>query len=316
MDGSYMKKICLFLGTISLFFVLSGCSFVLGREADPVNVYKSYIDTQSENTDSQDTAEYISSTRTGSVFSIASTYYLQQGGQRIKYVYYSSGIILNAEGYILSVASSVAQIDGTSPSSTYAILSSVYNDDTEYKITLVDSDESSGLALFRFYDNFYYKDAKGDQQKGFQFIAEFSGKEVYTGDSCWAVGNSLGDIFDDANNLSITGGVIAQSTADEQLFALSYNGVNYSYMIATAPVCPEMSGGALFDRNGYLIGMFASKIVSTDDSNSFVGGFEYLSKMALFYKTDILIDYVNHLSENLQTVIPMTIAKIPAAAEV
>ena len=62
--------------------------------------------------------------------------------------------------------------------------------------------------------------------------------------------------------------------------------------------------------------MFASKIVSTDDSNSFVGGFEYLSKMALFYKTDILIDYVNHLSENSQTVIPMTIAKIPAAAEV
>ena len=74
-------------------------------------------------------------------------------------------------------------------------------------------------------------------------------------------------------------------------------------MQTTVPTTPKMLGCGLFDENGYVIGMFSSKIVS--ESN---GSQNYLDRSSLFYKTDIIQDYINNVSQELQTVIRYSVA--------
>lgn len=306
-----MKKLSAILIVPCLFLLLNGCSSLFVREQEARDIVKNYIQTSLSDGANITSAEYIASEQSGCVVSIASTYYITQNGKRQKFVFHTSGIVINSEGYILTSSETAASIDGVSPSSITATLAPVYNDDSAYRLVETDRDEDCGLALFRFYDSFYRKTESGEKVKGLQFNAEFSSVDVNTGDRCWAAGNSLGDIFENTAELSVTGGTVADNAADSGIFSLSMNGKNYEYMIATAPICPEMLGGALFDKNGYLIGMAASKIVSSDENQY---SYEYLNELALFYKTDILIDYVDTVSESLQTVIPLTVASISEEA--
>lgn len=107
----------------------------------------------------------------------------------------------------------------------------------------------------------------------------------------------------------MTRGIVSDAAADGDIFDLTYNNENYNYLLAAVPATPEMQGGGLFDKNGYVIGLFASKVVSEKN-----GSYEYLSKSSLFYKTDIMIKYVNDVSEKLQAVIPLSVAQKEAVA--
>ena len=306
-----MRKLCAAFMALSTFFIFCGCAY-FSREASPQNIYKSYIAVGDPDGVYDSPSEYISETQSGAVVSIVATYYVYSGGTRERRNVYSSGIVLNAEGYILTTASaSVIQVDSTEyeAASIRAVLAPVYEDDTLYTIKEVDRDEESGLALYRFYDDFYYPNEEGATETGLQFTATLSTESVSVGDSCWLVGNNLGDVFGVSYDLNMLGGIVSDAATDGNIFDLTYNNENYNYLLAAVPATPEMQGGGLFDKNGYIIGLFASKVVSETN-----GSYEYLSKSSLFYKTDIMIEYVNDVSEKLQTVIPLSVAQKEAVA--
>ena len=300
-----MKKFTVAAMAALIVFTCCGCSF-LTREASPQSIVKEYIDVSDSGDAYESAARYIAEERSGAIVSILSTYYITSGGRTEKQTVSSSGIVLNSDGYILTSASvGTAQVSGQeySASKVSAVLAPVYRDDSLYTLREIDSDSESGLALYKFYDNFYYTDESGVQKDGLQFTAQLSENEVKTGDSCWAVGNSLGDLFSEAYDLTITGGIVSDEATDTNIFSLTYNEKQYSFMQTTVPTTPEMLGSGLFDENGYLIGMFSSKIVS--ESN---GSQNYLDRSSLFYKTDIIQDYINSVSQELQTVIRYSVA--------
>ena len=307
-----MKKLLVALSAVSIIFFMTGCAYFV-REPSAQNIVKAYIEKSESGSDYESPSNYIGSVSAGAIISIVSSCYIYSGGYYEEYTNYSSGIVLNADGYILtsaSVASVTTASAQYSASLVVGVLAPVYDDNTRYTLKEVDRDEQSGLAIYRFYDRFYYTDQAGVRQSGLQFTVHLSAVDVTTGSDCWAVGNSLGDLFSDPSSQTITGGIVSDCETDQDVFPLVYNGVSYSFMQTTVPTTPEMIGGGLFDKNGYLIGMFNSKIISETDGN-----YQYLEKSSLFYKTDILIDYVNTVSERLQTVIRLSVAsKTPEEA--
>lgn len=61
-------------------------------------------------------------------------------------------------------------------SSVYAVLADSFNDSTKYKLNLVSYDSNIGLAIFKFYDNFYYypEGNKSTSKPGFQFYSKLA----------------------------------------------------------------------------------------------------------------------------------------------
>ncbi len=308
-----MKRLLASAALFSFLFGFGGCALFM-KEAASRDIVKPYI-LSGESDDGVTAASpslYIGEMCAGAVVSIVSSCYVRDGRQTLQYENYYSGIVLNDDGYVLTVSavgSVSVEEEVFEASSVCAKLAPVYEDDTKYTLKEVDVDEESGLALYRFYDRFSYMDGDGERRSGLQFTATLSSEDVATGNRCWAVGNCLGDLFTGSGDLTMTGGVISDSATDENIFSLKLGDVPYSYLQATVPTTPEMTGGALFDENGYVIGMAASKIVSESG-----GAYQYLDKSALFYKTDILADYVNTVSEKLQTVIRLSVAEIAEEA--
>ena len=64
-----------------------------------------------------------------------------------------------------------------------------------------------------------------------------------------------------------------------------------------------MCGGGVFDENGYLLGIVASKLVSET-----ANGISYLTKMSLMLESSWIADYLNFVSERNKIEIPYTIA--------
>lgn len=308
-----MKKLALTAVAALMAFTCCGCSYYL-REPSARDIVKPYIlVSDTDSSEYENAAAFLAAECSGAVVSVVSTYYVSVNGRTERQTVYSSGIVLNSDGYILtseSVAMTQAGNNTYESSSVQAVLAPVYEDDTAYSLEEVDRDDESGLALYKFYDNFYYTDASGERQDGLQFTAHLSGNDVAIGEDCWAIGNSLGDLFTDAYDLTIVGGIVSDDATDPDIFSLSYNDKQYDFMQTTIPTTPEMLGGGLFDENGYLIGMFCSKIVSETGGEQ-----NYLDKSSLFYKTDIIQDYVNDVSEEKQTVIRLHVAVDSDASE-
>ena len=299
------KKSAAVAAALSLLLVFSGCSY-FDRETAPRDVRKEYFDIGSA-VDYASPSEYIAATQAGAVVSIVASCYVSSGSfSYTEVTEHTSGVILNNDGYVLTTTATTGipvESDLYRATSVYAVLAPVYDDDTLYRLDEVAYDLDSGLAIYKFYDNFSYTDANGESRDGFQFTAELSDEPVNIGIDCWAVGNSLGDLFEGAYELTMTSGVVSDDATDREIFPLSYNGTEYDFIQTTIPTTPEMAGGALFDENGYMVGLFASRIVSESGNSA-----EYLDKCSLFYKTDIIQAYVNHVSETLETVITLSVA--------
>lgn len=305
-----MKKIFYFVCILGLSVVLSSCSFYIVRPA-PKSVYKDFIeqtvdaDTEfMEKIASGQSACVVTILSTGSVTAVHETYLMTKA---------YSGIILNDDGYVLTTDQAYTfEISDNGKTyagkaiETYAVLSDVYNDQTHYKLNYIDHDEDSGLALFQFYDHFYYyTDSENSQsQKGFQYTAKFAQEELSVGASCVAVGNSLANILvsNPKNhssfkniNLTATLGVLADTHVDVSKPVVFENKEYYPSVI-TSPINPEMIGGAVFNNSGEIMGIIFRKAAYGVSGSS-----EYLKRLSFIQCFDLIDSYIKKV-ESTQSI--------------
>lgn len=232
-----------------------------------------------------------------------------------------SGILLNNEGFILT-SWQVCNFDVTDGgktysgemTQTYAVLADLYGDDTHYSLTLIDEDEGAGLALFQLKTKFSYKIEQGGTKEGFPFVPKFSPYAPQTGNQCYAIGNSLGELL--VNNtffhtsyqnlkLSVTKGIVSRSEIPQDTLPPYTLGSEQCLPTTiSAPVSPEMVGGGVFDENGYLMGLVTSKLLSESEGETTM-----MTRMSLLLPGSWLMHYIDTVSEQKEIVIPYTYAK-------
>ena len=99
-------------------------------------------------------------------------------------------------------------------------------------------------------------------------------------------------------------GITAGVVSDPEMTVLdgvTYQGTAYRFIQSTAAMNTTMLGGALYDRNGYIIGIIASKVYS-DKTYS-----EY-HKVGLSLPAACAVDYIDATADKLKTVIEYNIA--------
>ena len=312
-----MKKFIVIIFTFLLLFNVSSCAFIgYQQEIAPQNIYKDYV--SNKETDDQN-LNFESNICIGSnsILTVISCTNLRLNGEYTSVINIYSGVIINSEGYLLTTvqAALLDVFDGDetirkSTNEVYAILPDIYQDETQYKLKLIDYDSEAGLALYCFYDHFYYytDSEKSSAVEGFQFYSTFSGNKVSIGDACAAVGNSLGNILngeiENRNSISyiqttITSGYISDDSADPEIFETYEESDGSQYFIISAPTNIDMIGGGVFDKSGYLIGIIASKIVSSQERNAS----QYLSRVSLAYSSKHVMNFIDRTSTKISKVI-------------
>lgn len=284
----------------------SACSLLRG--SGPSVVYQSYI----ELPQSSDEDAAAASVAGASVVTVLSGFTSSSGV--IEYSHFS-GIILNAEGYVLTCSAAAARSDGASCQVAYAVLPEIYGDSTRYRLRLVGADSSAGLAVFSFQDTFYhYTDAgQSAYAEGFQLYAALREAPVAMGETCLAVGNSLGDIFNADHSLASAANYIQQTVTrgnicaldDPDFGAVSFQDREYRYFAVSSPVSAEMLGGGLFDANGYLIGIPVHKLYLNDLSGRTT---DSVARFSFVCDVSLICDFVDSVSEQNKQIIPLTIA--------
>ena len=302
---------CIFLST-----AFCACSWFFENRA-PVDVYLPYLDGADA---AASGAQYVAAAQQADVVTVIATYPVRTD-IATSYTQVYSGVIINKEGYVLttSAAASLEYKSGAYASATriVAVLSDVYGNDEQYLLKLIDHDSALGVALFVFYDTFYtYTDpSQSNAEEGFCHYAALSAVPPEIGDACVAVGNATGAVNSDASGLigvqyvqqAVTQGVVsAAGSADEEAESVSYGGTVYPYLYSSASVTPAMLGGALFDANGYLIGMLSDKVTDGSSDES------YLRRFSASLPANFLSAYLDAVSEQTQTVIPYTLATAQA----
>ena len=304
-----MKRIgIIFIGvflTVTLVLV-SGC---YGSDLQPKDIYKKHIALASSSEKYENSyTEYIANEKSGAVITVYSAFEYRNNKGSHSYTETSvSGIILNNDGYILTSGNAVRSFAADQASSlqyieasSYQImLNPIYEDEKYYRAKLIDYDETLNIAVLKFFDNFfYYTDTDNERaEKGFQFKAEFydARDSLKTGDHCAFVGDALG------MGVAITAGVIS-SNKMSVLGGIVFNNTEYFYIQSSAALNSEMLGGALYDKNGYIIGMASTKVSSDTDNTTF-------NKVGLALPSACVIDYINTLADDLQLVIEFTVAE-------
>lgn len=303
------KRIIFFTLTVLLAIsMLCGCS-LLSPNSSPKIVYKSYIDV----TDAASAQSGLFTECAGSVVTVISEFRFNDSARHYRYL---SGVIIDREGYLLTASEAAYDDKFLEANAVYAVLSDIYDDTTRYELKLVDYDRDLDLAIFRFVDEFHYytnaqKTASAD---GFQFFASFSGIAPKTGEVCFAVGNNLGD-YNSSSSLSslylqqaVMSGIISSASADtDVLEPAKFGEKEYSYLLTSASVSDEMIGGALFDQNGYLLGLLSYKLYDSSQSGTAT---EPLTRISLASPISLLCDYIDAVSAEYKTVIPYTLASI------
>ena len=316
------KKICLSIGfvfLISVGLLFGGCWMIDAQ--DPVDVYLDYLDTESAADNEENAAEYVARKQQAAVVSVIATYNLRTD-YASSYTQVYSGVIIDRDGYVLTT-SSVAYFEYSTghyiqPSTVYAVLSDVYDNDARYRLMYVDHDTQAGLAIYSFRDNFYhYADqAKQELVPGFQIWANFLMNGVSVGATCVAVGNAVGALnsnFGNANMItyvqqSVTQGIVSSIDAQQAVPDVSYAGKTFPLLLFSAPANENMYGGALFDENGYLIGLVRGQL--TDGSASEI----CLERVSAALPASLLAVYIDSVSEQLQRVIPYTVVSSDAGS--
>lgn len=311
-----MKKFLLSVGLAAVFavsFLTVGCNWMY-NVAEPVDVCLEYLDAAAD-PQSDSAAEYVAKTRQAAVVSVIATYNLRTDyGTTYTQVY--SGVIIDKEGYVLtsSVVANFEYSDGhyIRPSSVRAVLSDVYDDGSKYALDLVNYDSDAGLALYSFHDNFYhYTDSSASETtEGFQVWAGFSLQEASVGQTCILIGNAVGALnsnFNGYNGISyvqqsVTQGVVSSTDVQDAAADIEYNGASYARFLFSAPSNENMYGGALFDENGYMIGLVQGQL--TDGSSEEI----CLVRVSAALPASLVAAYIDTVSEQEQTVIPYTVA--------
>ena len=151
-----MKRFAAILLVAASVLLLAGCSFSLYRREDESrDIYKKYIEVGTD--DSASYTEKVAAEAGAAVVSVIAHTIVRTNRGTATVAQVFSGVIINADGYVLSTSNAayLSVTDGNhvysnEVMSAYAVLPEVYDDDSHYKLTLIDYDTDVGLALFRF----------------------------------------------------------------------------------------------------------------------------------------------------------------------
>ena len=118
------------------------------------------------------------------------------------------------------------------------------------------------------------------------------------------MGNILNGEIENRNSISyiqttITSGYISDDSADPEIFETYEESDGSQYFIISAPTNIDMIGGGVFDESGYLIGIIASKIVSSQERNAS----QYLSRVSLAYSSKHVMNFIDRTSTKISKVI-------------
>lgn len=147
-----------------------------------------------------------------------------------------SGIIISADGYILTNAHVVKGAE--------AIKVVLYNEQ-EYDARLIGSDEQTDIAVLKIEESNLTPAELGDSA------------EIEVGETVYAIGNPGGIALQSSFTDGIVSGLNRIITTEDSSYAMTVIQTN-------AAINPGNSGGALVNEYGQVIGITSSKLVSTD----------------------------------------------------
>lgn len=153
-----------------------------------------------------------------------------------------TGIIMTADGYIITNAHVVSTTVGTATEKATNILV-VLSDSTEYKATIIGCDSKTDLAVIKIEEN--------------NLIPAEFGKsdELEVGELAIAIGNPLG--FELSS--TVTGGMISALNRD-----ITIENEQMTLIQTDAAINPGNSGGPLVNSYGQVVGINSAKISSSD----------------------------------------------------
>lgn len=153
--------------------------------------------------------------------------------ERIQYYSWGSGIIISADGYIITNTHIIDSCDTVSVE--------LYNGE-EFDAKLVGPDSLSDISVLKI-------DAEGLTPAQFARTSTVS-----VGDSVVAIGNPLGETY----RLTMTDGIISGISRE-----VNHNGTTMNLLQTNAAINEGNSGGALINSAGQVIGITNMKIVSS-----------------------------------------------------
>lgn len=173
-------------------------------------------------------------------YSVNSPYYSYYGMSGQTATATGSGVIISDDGYILTNNHVVASNERTSyyqVSQATDIVVTLYNDQTEYKATIVGTDEQTDLAVLKIDKTGLTAAELGDSSK------------IKVGEFAMAIGNPL--------NMpsTVTTGIISATKR-----TITSDNVTYTVIQTDAAINSGNSGGALINAEGKVIGINTLKL--------------------------------------------------------
>ena len=145
-----------------------------------------------------------------------------------------SGVVISADGYVVT---NHHVIDGANTVTVRM------NDGTEFKATVVGTDEQTDIAVLHINPGSY---ALTVATLGSSF-------DLVVGEDILAIGNPLGSL----------GGTVTEGMISATARTISVNSVNMTLLQISAPINPGNSGGGLFNLAGELVGVVNAKSSGT-----------------------------------------------------
>ena len=173
-------------------------------------------------------------------YSVSSPYYSYYGMNSQTATATGSGVIITEDGYILTnnhVVSSGGNSSYYQVSQATDIVVTLYNDETEYKATIVGTDEQTDLAVLKIDKTGLTAAELGDSSK------------VKVGEFAMAIGNPL--------NMpsTVTTGIISATSRK-----ITSDNITYTVIQTDAAINSGNSGGALINAEGKVIGINTLKL--------------------------------------------------------
>lgn len=173
-------------------------------------------------------------------YSVSSPYYSYYGMNGSTATATGSGVIITEDGYILTNNHVVASSGNSSyyqVSQATDITVTLYNDETEYKATIIGTDEQTDLAVLKIDKSGLTAAELGDSSK------------IKVGEFAMAIGNPL--------NMpsTVTTGIISATNR-----TITSDNVTYTVIQTDAAINSGNSGGALINAEGKIIGINTLKL--------------------------------------------------------
>ena len=176
-------------------------------------------------------------------YSVSSPYYSYYGLNGQTATATGSGVIITEDGYILTnnhVVSSTSSSSYFQVSQATDITVTLYNDETEYKATIVGTDEQTDLAVLKI------------DKTGLTAAELGDSSQVKVGEFAMAIGNPL--------NMpsTVTTGIISATSRK-----ITSDNVTYTVIQTDAAINSGNSGGALINAEGKVIGINTLKLAGS-----------------------------------------------------